>query len=286
MTTHVDELEIPGVERRDAPPTLDLRAEMTTNTMVLMIHAASRRPLLNAAQEKALARRIERGDLAAKEHMIEANLRLVVSIAKNYRGQGLELPDLLQEGTLGLVRATEKFDYRRGYKFSTYATWWIRQAVTRAIADKGRAIRIPVQVFERVRKLSAAERKLVARLGYDPTDEQLAAATGVELGEIARLRCYALVHTSLDKPVDDDSDCELGDLLADPSRAPDEQAIEQLTFRERRVLELRFGLGGREPATLDEVGRTFNVTRERVRQIENHSLKRLQQLAEHLADAA
>ena len=297
-TTHADELEIPGVERKDAPPALDLRAEMTTNTMVLMIHAASRRPLLNAAEEKHLARRIERGDLAAKEHMIEANLRLVVSIAKNYRGQGLELPDLLQEGTLGLVRATEKFDYRRGYKFSTYATWWIRQAVTRAIADKGRAIRIPVQVFERVRKLSAAERKLVARLGYDPSDEQLAAATGIELEEIARLRCYALVHTSLEKPVDDDSDCEIGDLLADDSRAPDEQAmqqlakqaladaLEELTFRERRVLELRFGLGGREPATLDEVGRTFNVTRERVRQIENHSLKRLQQLAEQLADAA
>ena len=271
---------------------------MTTNTMVLMIHAASRRPLLNAAEEKHLARRIERGDLAAKEHMIEANLRLVVSIAKNYRGQGLEFPDLLQEGTLGLVRATEKFDYRRGYKFSTYATWWIRQAVTRAIADKGRTIRIPVQVFERVRKVSAAERKLVARLGYDPTDEQLAAATGIEPEEIARLRRYALAHTSLDKPVDNDSDSELGDLLADDSRAPDEQAmqqlakqaladaLEQLTFRERRVLELRFGLGGREPATLDEVGRTFNVTRERVRQIENHSLKRLQQLAERLADAA
>jgi RNA polymerase primary sigma factor len=297
-STHADELEIPGVERKDRPPALDLRAEMTTNTMQLMIHAAGRRPLLNAAEEKHLARRIERGDLAAKEHMIEANLLLVVSIAKNYRGQGLELPDLLQEGTLGLVRATEKFDYRRGYKFSTYATWWIRQAVTRAIADKGRAIRIPVQVFERVRKLSAAERKLVARLGYDPSDEQLAAATSIELEEIARLRCYALVHTSLEKPVDDDSDSELGDLLADPSRAPDEQAIEQLakqaladaleqlTFRERRVLELRFGLGGREPATLDEVGRTFNVTRERVRQIENHSLARLQQLAEHLADAA
>jgi len=168
---HGDDLEIPGVEPAERPAALDLRAEMTTDTMQLMLEAAARRPLLNAAQEKALARRIERGDVNAKTHLIEANLRLVVSIAKGYRNQGLDFPDLIQEGTLGLIRAAEKFDYRQGYKFSTYATWWIRQAVTRAIGDKGRAIRIPIHIWEKVRKVSAAERKLVTALGREPTDK-------------------------------------------------------------------------------------------------------------------
>jgi len=295
---HGDDLEIPGVEPAEDPAALDLRAAMTTDTMQLMLEAAARRPLLNAAQEKALARRIERGDVNAKTHLIEANLRLVVSIAKGYRNQGLDFPDLIQEGTLGLIRAAEKFDYRQGYKFSTYATWWIRQAVTRAIGDKGRAIRIPIHIWEKVRKVSAAERKLVTALGREPTDQELQAATGVELEEIPQLKRYPLTPTSLDERVGEDSDAEFGDLLADHGQAPDEQAIaqlgrlaladalEHLSFRERRVLELRFGLGGRQPATLDEVARTFNVTRERVRQIENHSLKSLQQFAHQLADAA
>jgi len=293
-----DELEIPGVEPAEHPAATDLRTEMTTDTMQLMLEAAARRPLLNAAQEKTLARRIERGDIDAKTHLIEANLRLVVSIAKGYRNQGLEFPDLIQEGTLGLIRAVEKFDYRQGYKFSTYATWWIRQAVTRAIGDKGRAIRIPIHVGENVRKVAAAERKLVTVLGREPTDEELQAATGVELEEIPQLKRYALTPTSLDQPVGDDTDAQLGDLLADQAPLPEElgiqqlgrlalaDALEHLTFRERRVLEMRFGLGGRQPATLDEVAQTFNVSRERVRQIENHSLKSLQKFAHQLADAA
>ena len=231
---------------------LDLRADMTTDSLQLFLKDIGKVRLLTAQEEVDLAKRIERGDLDAKQKMVESNLRLVVSIAKNYRNQGLPFLDLIQEGTLGLVRAAEKFDYRKGFKFSTYATWWIRQAIARALADKARTIRIPVHVVEKLNKIGRAERKLV-------NEEES------EFGQF-------IADERAESPYERAAEILTKEALR--------EALENLSYRERRVLELRYGLGGEHPRTLDEVGRTFNVTRERIRQIENQSLKKLQSLAE------
>jgi RNA polymerase primary sigma factor len=273
--------------------TLDLRPDMTTDSLQLFLKDIGKVRLLTAQEEVDLAKRIERGDLDAKQKMVESNLRLVVSIAKNYRNQGLPFLDLIQEGTLGLVRAAEKFDYRKGFKFSTYATWWIRQAIARALADKARTIRIPVHVVEKLNKIGRAERKLVTELGREPTPDEIAEVTGIEPEEVDSIKRSAQAPVSLEKPVGDEEESEFGQFIADErAESPYEraaeiltkealrEALENLSYRERRVLELRYGLGGEHPRTLDEVGRTFNVTRERIRQIENQSLKKLQSLAE------
>jgi RNA polymerase primary sigma factor len=283
----------PDKRRARKKATLDLKPDMTTDSLQLFLKDIGKVRLLTAQEEVDLAKRIERGDLDAKQKMVESNLRLVVSIAKNYRNQGLPFLDLIQEGTLGLVRAAEKFDYRKGFKFSTYATWWIRQAIARALADKARTIRIPVHVVEKLNKIGRAERKLVTELGREPTAEEIADVTGIDPEEVDSIKRSAQAPVSLEKPVGDEEESEFGQFIADErAESPYEraaeiltkealrEALENLSYRERRVLELRYGLGGEHPRTLDEVGRTFNVTRERIRQIENQSLKKLQSLAE------
>jgi RNA polymerase primary sigma factor len=287
-----------SVERAPAKRTrrraaLDLRPEGTTDALQLLLKDIGKVGLLSAPEVVDLAKRIERGDLDAKQKMVESNLRLVVSIAKHYRNQGLPFLDLIQEGAIGLVRAAEKFDYRKGFKFSTYATWWIRQAVGRALADKARTIRIPVHIVEKLNKIGRAERKLATGLGREPTVEEIADVTGLDPREVDSIRRSAQAPISLEKPVGDEDQSEFGQFIADEqAESPYERAVEILTnqalrdaleylsYRERRVLELRYGLGDEHPRTLDEVGRTFNVTRERIRQIETHSLKKLQTLRE------
>jgi RNA polymerase primary sigma factor len=279
--------------RRKPNTALDLKPDMTTDSLQLFLKDIGKARLLTASQEVHLAKRIERGDMGAKQKMVESNLRLVVSIAKNYRNQGLPFLDLIQEGTIGLVRAAEKFDYRRGFKFSTYASWWIRQAVARALADKARTIRIPVHVVEKLNKIGRAERKLVTGLGREPTAEEIAEVAGIDPREVEAVKLSAQAPISLEKPVGDEEQSEFGQFIADEqAESPYERAVkiltsealrdalENLSDRERRVLELRYGLGGKPPCTLAEVGRTFNVTRERIRQIENQSLKKLQNLRE------
>jgi len=267
--------------------------EVSTDSLQLFLKDIGKVDLLTAAQEVELAKRIERGDHGAKQEMVEANLRLVVSIAKRYRNQGLPFLDLIQEGTIGLVRAAEKFDYRKGFKFSTYATWWIRQAVARALADKARTIRMPVHVVEKLNKIVRSERKLRAELCRDPTPFEISVDLDIPVEEVEQIMRSAQTPVSLEKPVGEEDESEFGHFLTDENvPLPDEAAdvamrretlrkiLSTLSHRERRVLELRYGLDGEHPRTLDEVGRTFNVTRERIRQIENQSLKKLRALAD------
>src|SRR3954452_9188849 len=286
-----------GDQKKDpvAPrkPELDLTVEPSLDSLRLYLRSIGKVELLTALEEVGLAKRIERGDMAAKQHMIEANLRLVVSIAKGYLGRGLTFLDLIQEGSLGLIRAVEKFDYRRGYKFSTYATWWIRQAVTRAIADKARTIRIPVHMVEKLNNVVHIERQLVQRLGREPRPDEIAEELEMTTEEVREILRMSQLPISLEKPIGEEEESELGDFVEDESaespfdtatlslrREDVEHALSALPERERQVIELRFGLLGMPPCTLEEVGRAFGVTRERIRQIENNTLKKLESLPE------
>ena len=281
------------VEEEKVAPKLDLSVEPSLDSLRLYLREIGKVPLLTADQEVSLAKLIERGDMSAKQHMIEANLRLVVSIAKGYLGRGLSFLDLIQEGSLGLIRAVEKFDYRKGYKFSTYATWWIRQAVTRAIADKARTIRIPVHMVEKLNKVVHIERQLVQRLGREPLPEEIAKELEITTDEVREILRMSQMPISLEKPIGEDDDSALGDFVPDDQaespfdtaslslrREDVEMALSALPDRERRVIELRYGLDGAQPCTLEEVGQAFGVTRERIRQIENNTLKKLESLPE------
>jgi RNA polymerase primary sigma factor len=268
-------------EDEKAAPKLDLTVEPSLDSLRLYLREIGKVPLLTADQEVYLAKRIERGDMAAKTQMIEANLRLVVSIAKAYLGRGLSFLDLIQEGSLGLIRAVEKFDYRKGYKFSTYATWWIRQAVT------------PVHMVEKLNKVVHIERQLVQRLGREPRPEEIAEELEITTAEVREILRMAQLPVSLEKPIGEEEESELGDFVEDEQaespfdsaslhlrREDIDRALDSLPARERSVIELRFGLCGDQPRTLEEVGRAFGVTRERIRQIENHTLKKLESLPE------
>src|SRR3954454_3510369 len=283
----------PEEDKLPPAPKLDLSVEPSLDSLRLYLREIGKVQLLTADQEVSLAKRIERGDMRAKTQMTEANLRLVVSIAKGYLGRGLSFLDLIQEGSLGLIRAVEKFDYRKGYKFSTYATWWIRQAVTRAIADKARTIRIPVHMVEKLNKVVHIERQLVQRLGREPRPDEIAEELEITTEEVREILRMAQHPVSLEKPIGGEEDSELGDFVEDDQaespfdsasltlrRSDIEQALSSLPERERRVIELRFGLDGSQPCTLEEVGKAFGVTRERIRQIENNTLKKLETLPE------
>jgi RNA polymerase primary sigma factor len=291
----------PGQSSSARKPEIDLTVEPSLDSLRLYLRSIGRVDLLTAGQEVSLARRIERGDMLAKQQMIEANLRLVVSIAKGYLGRGLSFLDLIQEGSLGLIRAVEKFDYRRGYKFSTYATWWIRQAVTRAIADKARTIRIPVHMVEKLNKVVHVERQLVQEFGREPSPEEIALELQWTAREVKDILRIAQLPVSLEKPIGEEEDSELGDFVEDDSaESPFElasenlrrenvrRALDALPAREREVIEMRYGLSGGKARTLEEVGRAFGVTRERIRQIENNTLKKLEGLpeAQRLRDAS
>ena len=294
----LEELHIEVVDGSEEParePVKETR-EVTTDSLQLFLKDIGKVDLLTAAQEVELAKRIERGEHRAKQEMVEANLRLVVSIAKKYRNQGLPFLDLIQEGTIGLVRAAEKFDHRKGFKFSTYATWWIRQAVARALADKARTIRMPVHIVEKLNKIVRSERKLRAELGREPFSFEIARDVELTCDEVEQIRRSSQAPVSLEKPVGDEEESEFGHFLTDETEPLPEEVAEvemrkealgrvlgTLSARERRVLEMRYGLNGEHPRTLDEVGRTFNVTRERIRQIENQSLKKLRALADSVA---
>jgi RNA polymerase primary sigma factor len=292
LLRELEKRSIEIIETPAPPEPPPVAVESTTDALQLFLREAGRHQLLTAAQEVELAKRIERGDLVAKQRMIQSNLRLVVSIAKNYRNQGLPFLDLIQEGTLGLIRAVEKFDWRRGFKFSTYATWWIRQAVARALADKARTIRMPVHIVERLQKMNRAERLLWTQLGREPRLEEIAEEASLPLEQALEVRAAARTSASLDAPVGDTDDAVLGDFVAGNEPLPEEavelelrsqalrHALAALPERERQVLVLRYGLAGTEAKTLDEIGRRLGLTRERVRQIELDSLRRLSTIRE------
>jgi RNA polymerase primary sigma factor len=263
-------------------------AESTTDALQLFLNEMGKYKLLTAEEEVELAKRIERGDKEAKDLMINSNLRLVVSIAKRYQGHGLSLLDLIQEGIIGLIRAVEKFDWRRGFKFSTYATWWIRQAVQRGVANKAREIRIPVHIVDRERKIARAERELMAKLGRAPDEHEVAKAAKLPLKQVREVREAARAVTSLDRPVGEEGETSFGELVAGDEAGPEEtlhvsleqsilrRAVRALPEREREVLQLRYGLNGdRTPKSLEEIGRQLGLTRERVRQVEASALERL-----------
>jgi RNA polymerase primary sigma factor len=268
---------------------LDLTAEapLTTDSLQLFLNEAGRYPLLTAAEEVELAKRIERGDMVAKERMITSNLRLVVSIARRYQTQGITLGDLIQEGVIGLIRATEKFDWRRGFKFSTYATWWIRQAVQRGVANKARTIRIPVHVVEREQKVARTERELIAKTGQVPTEEEIAKHAKLPLNQVQEVRAAARAVASTDAPIGSDGDSSFGELFAAGGPTTEDEvelvfrgdavrrAVSKLPERQRDVISLRFGLVGDGPNSLEQVGKQLGITRERVRQIEAEALRRL-----------
>jgi RNA polymerase primary sigma factor len=297
VETLIERLESHGIELTDdcsraveeeVAYTNQQVASATTDSLQLFLNEAGRYPLLTAAQEVELAKAIETGDKRAKDLLVNSNLRLVVSIAKRYQGHGLMLLDLIQEGIIGLIRAAEKFDWRKGFKFSTYATWWIRQAVQRGVANKARVIRIPVHIVEREQKISRAERELVAKLERAPTDEELAKKAKLPVKQVREVRAAARAVASLDKPVGEDDSASYGDLFASSEATPDEQvevqltakalhdAVAELPEREQQILNLRYGLTGEaDPKSLEEIGRILGVTRERVRQLEAEALRRL-----------
>jgi RNA polymerase primary sigma factor len=263
-------------------------AAATTDALQLFLNEAAKWPLLTAEEEVELAKRVERGDEQAKERMINSNLRLVVSIAKRYQGHDLHLLDLIQEGIIGLIRAVEKFDWRRGFKFSTYATWWIRQAVQRGVANKSRTIRIPVHIVEREQKLARAERELLTELGRAPTEQEMAKRAKLPLKQVREVRQAARAVTSLDRPIGLENEGTFGDLIAGEAATPEDEvtyslleealrnAVAQLPEREQQVVKLRYGLNGeRDPKSLEAIGRELGITRERVRQIEAEALERL-----------
>jgi RNA polymerase primary sigma factor len=262
-------------------------AGITTDALQIFLNEIRRYPLLTAAEEVELSKRVERGDMEAKERMINSNLRLVVSLAKKYQGHDLPLLDLIQEGILGLIRAVEKFDWRKGYKFSTYATFWIRQAIQRGVANKSRTIRIPVHIGQRERKIARVERELALKLGRPPSDEEIAKTAELPVDQIEEVREAARTITSLDRPVGEEGESSLGDLLPSDAAGPEDEvnvtlreqtlrrALDKLPERERDVVKLRYGINGDDPTPLRETGRRLGISPERVRQIEARALEHL-----------